>query len=102
MTSQNVLADLKKLADPEKAQFLQRYFKTGKGEYGEGDMFWGIKVPETRKVVKKYKDLPLLEIEKLLKSEVHEVRLAAALFLVEHYKKNPKKHTLYTLRTHSI
>ncbi len=67
----------------KQAQILQRFFKTGPGEYGEGDIFLGIKVPQQRQVVKKcYKDLPLSEIPKILRTKVHEYRLAALLILV--------------------
>ena len=83
--------DLKSLGDEERAKILQRFFKTGPGEYGEGDKFLGVVVPETRKVAKKHLDLSLGEIEELLQSEIHEVRLAALLILVEKYKKTKDK-----------
>lgn len=79
--------DLKKLANPEKAGILQRFFKTGKGEYGEGDLFLGITVPEQRKIAKKYSGLPLKETQKLLSGKIHEHRLTALLILVIKYKK---------------
>ena len=79
--------DLKKLANPEKAGILQRFFKTGKGEYGEGDLFLGITVPEQRKIAKKYSELPLKETQKLLSGKIHEQRLTALLILVIKYKK---------------
>ncbi len=79
--------DLKKLANPEKASILQRFFKTGKGEYGEGDVFLGITVPEQRKIAKKYSELPLKETRKLLSGKIHEHRLTALLILVIKYKK---------------
>jgi 3-methyladenine DNA glycosylase AlkD len=79
--------DLKKLANPEKAKILQRFFKTGKGEYGEGDVFLGITVPEQRKIAKKYSGLPLSETQKLLSGKIHEHRLTALLILVIKYKK---------------
>ena len=79
--------DMRELADPEKAKILSRFFKTGKGEYGEGDIFLGIKVPELRKIAKKYDGLSLKETGRLLSSVVHEQRLAALLILIGHFRK---------------
>ncbi len=83
--------ELKKLANPKQAVLLQGFFKTGKGEYGEGDIFLGIKVPETRKVAKKFNDISFKEIENSLKSKIHEERLAALLILVDRYAKADEK-----------
>lgn len=83
--------DLQKLADPARAKILSRFFKTGKGEYGEGDVFLGIKVPEQRKMVNKYGDLTFTEIQSLLNSKVHEERLIALLILVHQYQKLENK-----------
>jgi 3-methyladenine DNA glycosylase AlkD len=82
MTAQDLQTQLRSLANPQDAAFLARFFKTGPGEYGEGDVFLGIRVPVVRKVVKPFKDLPLCEIETLLRSEIHEERLAALVILV--------------------
>jgi hypothetical protein len=87
MTYQKVHQDLKKLANPVKAKLLARFFKTGKGEYGEGDIFLGIMVPRQREVVKKFCDLSLPEIQKLLNSKFHEERLVGVLILVEQYRR---------------
>lgn len=83
--------DLSKLKNPQKAQILQRFFKTGKGEYGEGDVFLGIIVPQSRAVARKYKGLSLFEIETILKSKIHEERLIALLILVENFKRGGEK-----------
>jgi 3-methyladenine DNA glycosylase AlkD len=84
-TVENVQNKLRTLADFEKAAILQRFFKTGKGQYGEGDIFLGIIVPNTRKIAKQFRDLPLSEIKKLLYSKIHEERLCTLLILVEKY-----------------
>lgn len=78
---------MKKLADPKRAKILSRFFKTGKGQYGEGDIFLGIAVPEQRKLAKKYFDISLDEIQKLLSSKIHEYRLTSLFILVDKYKK---------------
>jgi 3-methyladenine DNA glycosylase AlkD len=84
-------ADLQKLANPEKAKIYQRFFKTGPGEYGEGDKFLGLTVPQSRTIAKKYKDLGFGDLKSLLKSPVHEERLIALLILIEQFKKADQK-----------
>jgi len=83
--------DLERLAHPEKAKILSGFFKTGKGQYGEGDLFLGISVPEQRKIAKIYSDLPLKDIRKLLSSKIHEYRLVALLILIRQYGKGNKR-----------
>lgn len=83
--------ELQKLANPKQAKILQRFFKTGKGEYGEGDIFLGIKVPEQRKIAKKYPDLSLKELQELLSGKVHEHRLTSLFILLDKYKKSDEK-----------
>src|SRR3990167_9400786 len=83
--------ELERLTDNKKASFLQRFFKTGKGEYGEGDIFIGLTVPQSRSLAVKYKDLSFLEILELLKSKIHEERLIALLILVYRFQKYPEE-----------
>ncbi len=82
LRAESVLAELKKHADPIKAKILSGFFKTGKGEYGEGDQFLGITVPIQRKIAQEYKDIELREVEKLMQSPFHEARLTGLLILV--------------------
>ncbi len=74
------------LAHPKKAMHASRFFKTGKGEYGEGDVFLGLTVPESRTIAKQYRDLSLSDIEILLQSKYHEERLVALIILVERFR----------------
>jgi 3-methyladenine DNA glycosylase AlkD len=77
--------------NPKQGELLQRFFKTGKGEYGEGDVFYGIKVPVLRKISNKYKELELKDIKKLLENKVHEFRLVALFILVSRFEKHPEE-----------
>ena len=95
--------DLIKLADPVRAKHSLRFFRTGPGEYGEGDKFLGLTVPECRSLVRKYKDLSLSDTTELLHSQYHEERLIALLILVHNYPKNPQKiYDLYLKSTKYI
>ncbi|MBU3913568.1 MAG: DNA alkylation repair protein [Nanoarchaeota archaeon] len=78
---------LKEKYNKERAEHSKRFFKTGKGEYGEWDVFYGLSVPETREIAKKY-ILNLNEIQELLDSEIHEERFAGLLILISKYEKD--------------
>ncbi|MEK9176432.1 MAG: DNA alkylation repair protein [Patescibacteria group bacterium] len=82
----NLHKDAKKLGNKDKAKTLSGFFKTGEGEYGFGDVFLGIPVPESRKLAIKYKDLNFDELAQLLRSEIHEERLIALLILVHQFQ----------------
>ena len=99
MSVDDIRRRLEKLADKEKAQVLQRFFKTGPGEYGEGDVFLGIKVPELRRLAKEYKGIPLKEAKQLLRSPIHEQRLLALLILIRSFSKGDEgtKKRIYDL-----
>jgi 3-methyladenine DNA glycosylase AlkD len=88
MNVSDIRASLHALANPEKEGVFKNFFKTGPGEYGEGDIFLGLTVPQQRKISKDYyEELPLKEVVKLLCSKIHEERLTALLILVLQYKK---------------
>ena len=78
---------LQACARAEKAAVLQRFFKTGPGEYGEGDRFIGVMVPDSRRVAKTFVAAPLAVVDEMLCSAVHEHRLSALLALVERYRR---------------
>lgn len=79
--------EIQQYSDPEKAIFLKKFFKTAKGQYAEGDIFLGIKVPDSRILAKKYKDLPTDDIVQLLHSPIHEERLIALIILILQFQK---------------
>ncbi|MEA1937373.1 MAG: DNA alkylation repair protein [Patescibacteria group bacterium] len=79
--------ELEKISSSRQAKILQRFFKTGRGEYGEGDIFLGVKVPEQRKVASKFQKLAFKDLEKLLNSKIHEHRMTALFILIRQYEK---------------
>lgn len=98
---------LQNIGDKEDANFLQGFFKTGPGQYGEGDIFLGIRVPAVRKLAKEYKNLPLDEVLSLLKSPYHEIRLFALISFVNAFDRGDestqkKIYDLYLANTRYI
>ena len=87
LTAANLQRELAALAIKNQATELARFFKTGPGQYGEGDVFIGVKVPDTRATCRHFKDLPLEEVYLLLDSEVHEHRLAGLVIITERFKR---------------
>ena len=97
MTAAFVFEELKSMANPEKVAYLQRFFKTGPGEYAEGDLFLGLMNPQTRSIAKANKSLPISELQILLENRYHEARLCALVIATERYKraKPVEKKELY-------
>jgi 3-methyladenine DNA glycosylase AlkD len=87
MKLKELRSEIKSKFEPVRAEHSKRFFKTGKGEYGEGDVFYGLSVPEIRTLAKKYSDLNLDEIQELLNSKIHEERLCALIIMVLRTKK---------------
>src|SRR5271170_5747863 len=90
-TRLDLLRELESVADERKARNLAWFFKTGPGEYGEGDIFLGITVPLSRKIALRYTHLSLMEIGKLLASPIHEHRFVALEILVAQYERRPEE-----------
>lgn len=82
-----IVKTLNALKSKEKIAILQRFFKTGKGEYGEGDIFIGLNVPEQRRIAKQFQSVALSDLKKLLQSKIHEYRVTALEILVMKYEK---------------
>ena len=91
MTAKEIIRYMESLRNEEQRRVLMGFFKTGPGEYGEGDEFLGLKVPQTREVVRAAKDLPLSEVPELLMSHWHEVRLCGLLIMVDMFEKQATK-----------
>lgn len=90
-TAEKIIREMTSLYDEEQSAHLARFFKSGKGEYGEGDRFLGVKVPVTRSIVKKYRnEISLVDVEVLIYSIWHEIRLTGFLLLLELYKSSLK------------
>jgi len=96
--NENIQKQIRRLGNKEYTARLRKYFKTGKGEYGEGDRFLGIQVPVLRKIAKKYRKISISQVSELVKSQFHEERLFSLLVLVEFFKRaNDKdKKIIYT------
>ncbi|MDR2775339.1 MAG: DNA alkylation repair protein [Tannerella sp.] len=97
MNAEFILNELQSIGTPEKAAHLQRFFKTGPGQYGEGDVFIGVIVPYTRSIAKANLHIPFPEIYKLLTNKYHEARLCALVILAERFKKvsEDKRREIY-------
>jgi 3-methyladenine DNA glycosylase AlkD len=95
----NIREEFKKLSDQEHAARLQKYFKTGKGEYGEGDKFLGLRVPAIRKIAKKYSAISLREAAEFLQSPFHEERLFALFIFIDLFRRGDEedKKKIYDL-----
>lgn len=105
--TETIIAELSALGGEEKARHLARFFKTGKGQYGEGDRFLGLPVPLTRGVARRHKDTSLAAVEALLQSEWHEARLCALLIMAEKMKRATAEeagliYKTYLANTHRI
>lgn len=86
-------SEINEAGSADKAKILSRFFKTGKGEYGEGDIFVGVTVPVNREIAKKYSEADFSTIKSMLNSPIHEHRLSGLLALVQKYKKQKNNHT---------
>lgn len=86
-TAEAIQQELAQAADPKKAAFFPRFFKTGPGEYAEGDRFLGVTVPHQRSIARSHRDIPLPELAKLVDSPIHEHRLTGFLILTEQFRK---------------
>ena len=97
MTATEVIRELAKFASDSDAANLQWFFKTGPGEYGEGDQFIGVRVPAIRAVCKQFKTLPLPEVALLIESPIHEHRMAGLIILTLQYPRSTDKQAIYEL-----
>lgn len=104
LTAEEFKAKLTHYANAENAKNLQRFFKTGPGEYGEGDKFIGVKVPDIRKACKEFKDLPINETRELIYSPIHEHRMSGLIILASRYQKSSpqEQQVIYDLYIKAI
>ncbi|MGH2960486.1 MAG: DNA alkylation repair protein [Solirubrobacterales bacterium] len=107
MDASSVMEQIDALGNPDDARELQRFFKTGVGEYGEGDVFVGVKIPPQRLVAKEHRELGLDELEKMLVSPVHEHRSVALIILTNRAKRadleeGKRLYDFYLARTHRV
>ncbi|MBD5402309.1 DNA alkylation repair protein [bacterium] len=99
----NAMEELLALRDEEQAKHLMRFFKTDKGQYGEGDKFLGIRVPQNRLIAKKYyKNISFTELQTMLNNQYHEIRLCALLMMVYLYERTDKKDKIVKLYLRNV
>lgn len=100
----SIKKELRAAADTSQAPVLARFFKTGKGEYAEGDRFLGVMVPAQRRIAKKYRDIPLRQVQTLLRSQFHEERLTALFILVHLFENGDEvmRKRVYSLYLRSV
>lgn len=98
MKAEQVRKRLRQLADRDRAEVTQRFFKTGPGEYGEGDVFLGVRVPDLRRLAREFQELDLKAIKTLLRSAIHEERALALLILLRNYQRggDKERERIYT------
>jgi 3-methyladenine DNA glycosylase AlkD len=107
ITAAQMLRALRRTADPSRVEVLQRFFRTGPGEYAEGDVFIGATVPAVRRLVRQFRNAPLGEVDRLLRSPVHEARLLALLLMVQAFRRGDDRlrlqvYRLYLSRTRFV
>jgi 3-methyladenine DNA glycosylase AlkD len=103
LSASEVIEVVKAAGTPTYAEVAQRFFKTDPGQYGAGDVFWGVRNPQARAIAKQYGKLTLKEVHALLDHQVHEVRMVGVLILVEQFKKaktSSERSTVYEFYTH--
>ena len=95
MSVNKIKSELRTLSDPKREKFLPSFFKTGKGEYGEGDKFIGVSVPNIRKIANRFKEIEEKAIKELLYSPWHEERFCGWVIVLDRYKKSGEKKYWY-------